>query len=135
MPITYQIEEADGVVLSRGWGRITDADLLAHQHRLKQEDRFRSNMKQVFDLRKVTKCKVSGLGIWAFSNHCPFGSGAKRLFLVNPTAYALYGLIRMLEIIRSNQPDELQIWRRDGVVKAESPQESWKDIFDRLNRL
>jgi hypothetical protein len=54
MPADYTIDAARQFVYSRGWGALTDEDLLDHQQRLALDPRFHSNYCQLIDFLGVT---------------------------------------------------------------------------------
>ena len=109
MPAEYLIDRTLGVVFSRAWGALTNADLLEHQRRLGQDPEFEPSLHQLFDFEDVTDVKVTALGIRVLAQRTLFGAGARRAFTVSPGAMAMYGLMRMFQILTSEHPDELRV--------------------------
>lgn len=109
MPAEYLIDRSIGVVFSRAWGVLTDADLLDHQRRLGQDPEFDPSLNQLFDFHEVTVVEVTGIGIRTLAERNLFRAGACRAFTVRPGAVALFGLMRMFQILTSEYPDELRV--------------------------
>ena len=118
MPADYLIDRALGVVFSRAWGVLTDADLLDHQRRLGQEPDFDPSLNQLFDFHEVTDLQVTTAGIRTLADRNLFRTGSRRAFSVRPGAMAMYGLMRMFQILTSEYPDELRVQFND-VRKAQ----------------
>jgi hypothetical protein len=59
MPGAYTINLALSLVLSRGWGVVTDRELLAHVRALTADPRFAPHFHQLADLRDVTDFEVT----------------------------------------------------------------------------
>jgi hypothetical protein len=109
MPVSYTIDIALALVLSRGWGVVTGAELLAHAHALAADPRFHPAWRQLFDLRDATRGEVDRATIVQLASLSPFGHGARRAIVV-PGDLA-YGLSRMFEILREPVPDEICVCR------------------------
>ncbi|MCA9509104.1 MAG: hypothetical protein R3E88_01785 [Myxococcota bacterium] len=117
MPCDYDIDSERGIVLSRGWGSVSDADLLTHQRRLAVDPRFSPAMNQLYDLRDVTEVeKVTSAGIRELAQHSPFGAGSRRVVLV--ASRVTFGLARMFQALADEKPDELRVVF-DEMVEAE----------------
>lgn len=111
MPAEYRIDEEFGVVLSRASGRLTDSDLLEHQRQLRSDPAFQPDLNQLFDFRDVTDVEVTAAGIHSLAERNPFGSGARRAFVV--ASQAMYGMMRMFQILTDTHPDELRVLFQD----------------------
>jgi hypothetical protein len=118
MPAEYLIDRKLCVVFSRAWGVLTDTDLLEHQRRLGQDPQFEPSLNQIFDFLGVTVVEVTPMGIRTLAERTLFGAGARRAFVVHPGAMAMFGLMRMFEILTSEHPDELRV-QFDHVKKAQ----------------
>ena len=106
MPVSYTIDLALALVLSRAWGVVTGDAFLAHAHALAADPRFHPAFRQLADLRGVTRGTVGRAAILQLASLSPFGHGARRA-IVAPSPLA-YGLSRMFEILREPFPDEMQ---------------------------
>lgn len=113
MPAEYRIDRELGVVLSRAWGVLTDGDLLDHQRRLLEDPRFDSSLNQLFDFLEVDDVQVTSSGIRVLADRSPFREGSRRAFSIKPGAAAMYGLMRMFQILTSDYPDELRVQFND----------------------
>ena len=116
MPVGYTIDLAQSLVLSRGWGIVTDRELLAHVRALTADPRFVRNFRQLADLRDVTDVQVTAATIREMVRLNPFWAGARRALVV--TNDVVFGMARMYQILRDESPDELEIFRKmDGALQ------------------
>ena len=114
MPGAYTIDLARSLVLSRGWGVVTDRELLAHARAL------------TADLRDVTDAQVTAsTNKQMLVRLNPFGAGARRAMVV--TCDVAFGMARMYQIPRDGSPDKLEIFREMddalqwlGIVEAKA---------------
>lgn len=110
MPCAYTINLARSLVLSRGWGVVTDRELLAHVRALTADPRFARNFHQLINLRDVTDIQITVSCIREMVRLNPFGAGARRAVVV--TNDVVFGMARMYQILSDESPDELQIFRK-----------------------
>ena len=116
MPGAYTIDLARSLVLSRGWGVLTDRELLAHVRALTAEPRFAQHFRQLADLRDVTDLQVTASTIREMVRLNPFGAGSRRALVV--TSDVVFGMARMYQILRDESPDEFRIFRKvDGALQ------------------
>jgi hypothetical protein len=109
MPAGYTIDLERSLVLSRGWGVLTDRELLAHVRALTADPRFAQNFCQLGDLRDVTDVQITAATIREMVRLNPFWAGARRALVV--TSDVVFGMARMYQI-RDESPDELEIFRK-----------------------
>ncbi|MBI1176097.1 hypothetical protein GC207_01515 [bacterium] len=107
MPTSFTILADKQFVASRGWGDLTDADILAHAAALAGDARFHSSFAQLADFSGVTKVSVTSRGILLLAESNPFGDGARRAVVTSSTV--AYGVARMYEIVCVNSGDELKV--------------------------
>jgi hypothetical protein len=107
MPGAYAIDEPRRLVLSRGWGRLTDDELLVHARTLRADPRFSPDFAQLCDLLGVTSVEATATEIKELGELNPFGKGARRALIIS--SGAAYGFGRMYETIRK-EGDELKIF-------------------------
>jgi len=110
MPGAYTIDLARSLVLSRGWGVVTDRELLAHVRALTADPRFAPHFRQLADLRDGTDMQVTASTIREMVRLNPFWAGARRALVV--TSDVVFGMARMYQLLRDESPDELQIFRK-----------------------
>ncbi len=116
MPGAYTIDLARSLVLSRGWGVLTDRELLAHVRALTADPRFAQHFRQLADLRDVTDLQVTASTIREMVRLNPFGAGSRRALVV--TSDVVFGMARMYQILRDESPDEFRIFRKvDGALQ------------------
>jgi hypothetical protein len=109
MPISYTIEPAVALVLSRGWGIVTSGELLAQTQALTANPRFDAAWQQLFDLREAMLAQVDTDVVGVLAMLSPFGRGARRA-IVAPHDLT-YGLARMFELLRASYADAIYVCR------------------------
>lgn len=105
----YTIDPARSLVLSRGWGPLTNADLTQYLRLLADDSRFRSGFNQLCDLRDVTEMRVGTSGIRQIVSLNPFVAGSRRAVVV--ASDVAFGMARMYQILTDASPDELEVFR------------------------
>ncbi len=103
MPASYRIDSELAVVHSVGTGVLTDADVLGHNARLKQDAQFLPTFCNFWDLTEVDRLHVSSAVLWTLSRECAFAPTARRAFVVSSDV--AYGLMRMF-ILMSGDDSE-----------------------------
>ena len=126
VPSAYTIDESLSIALTRGWGIVTDRDLLAHVRALAVDPRLRPHFRQFVDYMDVTTADVTRTGIRQLAELNPFGAGARRAMAVGSDV--VYGMARMYQAMSPGRDDEMEIFRdRDsafewlGVAAADRP--------------
>jgi len=109
MPADYRIDRAHALVISCGWGIISDQDLLGHARALARDPAFKPSMRQLYDFRDVVDQDIGGATVLELANLSPFGSGARRAIIVRGDA--AFGMARMFQILRDRALDEIQVFR------------------------
>ena len=109
MPASYLIDSPRGVVFSRGWGVLTDEEILTHARVLRADSRLTPKLRQVADFRDVTKLGVTSDGVRRAAKNNPFGPEARRSF-VAPLDETL-GMLRMFGIYIDADTSQFQIFR------------------------
>jgi hypothetical protein len=110
MPGAYTVDLTRSLVLSRGWGVLTDRELLAHVRALTIDSRFAPHFRQFVDLRDVMDVQFTASTIREMVRLNPFGAGARRALVV--TSDELFGMARMYQLMTDESPAELQIFRK-----------------------
>ena len=83
MPAAYTIDPSRSLVLSRGWGLLTDADLREHYRRLLADADFDPSFCQLIDLYDVDSYKVSTEMVREMAIMRVFRPGTRRAFVVD----------------------------------------------------
>lgn len=108
MPCDYSIDRERGIVLSRGWGALTDEDLIGHQSLLAEDPDFSPHFNQLYDLREIGNgCKVSSEAIRCLASHNPFSRTSRRAILTS--SKIAYGLVRMFQHLADQEPDRFRV--------------------------
>ena len=110
MPAIYTIDPARSLVLSCGWGIVTEREFLAHVLALTADARFAPHFHQLVDLRDVTDVRLTFSTVRELARLNPFGAGARRALVV--TCDVVFGMARMYQILTDESPDELEIFRK-----------------------
>jgi hypothetical protein len=59
MPASYLIDMPRGIVFSRGWGLLTDAEILSHVQTLRADPRFDPGFRQVIDFCELHEIQAA----------------------------------------------------------------------------
>ena len=122
MPADYRIDRPRGLVISCGWGIVSDQDLLGHARALARDPAFKPSMNQVYDFRDVVDQDIGGATVLELANLSPFGPGARRAIIVRGDA--AFGMARMFQILRDRARDEIQVYRELEAALA------WLELAD-----
>jgi hypothetical protein len=109
MPGSYRVVPEHRFVFSRGWGVLTEGELLAHSQAIAQDPRFEPTFTQLSDLCEVTRAVLNADGIRKVALASPFRPGAQRAFA--GTSDAVYGLARMCVSLAASPEDEVMVFR------------------------
>ncbi len=93
---SFFIDPERSCVFSRGWGVLTDADLLGHVRALAVHPRFRPGFRQCVDYLAVERVTVSSSAVRDAAMANPFSPGVRRVFVLNRVV--MVGLVRMYEL-------------------------------------
>ncbi len=116
MPVTYRIDKSRRIVFTTAYGRVEEAEVLAHQDKLRRDPDFDPSFAQLFDTHGVTSVQVSTAAIRRLAQRNPFGAGARRAFIM-PTD-ELYGLGRMFQILTEDSGHEVHIFRDEALARS-----------------
>lgn len=109
MASAYTILPVRSLVITRGWGILTDRDALAHARGLVADPHFAPSFCQLADLRDVVRMDMTGLGIRQLVLANPFGTGARRAVVAHDDV--IYGMARMYQQMRGETPDAVELFR------------------------
>ena len=109
MPASYLIDQERGVVFSRGWGVLTDEEILAHAKVLRADARLTPGLRQVADFRDVTTLGVTSEGVRRAAKNNPWGPDARRS-MIAPLDETL-GMLRMFGIYLNADTSQFRIFR------------------------
>src|SRR5215467_9869144 len=96
----YRIDEARGLVITTVWGVLTDADILAHRRKLRNDPRFRSGFLQLVDLTHVNGITLDYDAVEELSREHLFSRDSRRAFVApNVVTYAMTHLFISLRML------------------------------------
>ena len=95
MPLDYQIDPHHGVVRTRAWGSLADAEIRAHYQHIAADPRFQPTFHLFCDLRGVTQIEAARDSLRDLARLSTFGPDTRRAFLVYHDEH--FGLARMLQ--------------------------------------
>lgn len=109
MPAAYRIDASDGVVYSRAWGVLTDADISVNRTALTNDPLFTPRSSQLYDFSEVTALEVTASALRELARTSPFDLDARRAIVV-PSDVA-YGMARMYGLLSGREDSVFRIFR------------------------
>jgi hypothetical protein len=113
MPISYEIDEARGLVHTTASGTLTDSDILQLKARLVADPRWRSTMRELSDVRAIDKLEVTAEGVQSMMLRDQSDAAALasyRLAIVVSKEVA-YGMARMYQILTERTVPHVGVFR------------------------
>ena len=110
MPVTYRINSSLRMVFSRGEGEVTEAEILDHRRRLRENQDFQPSFSQLVDLREVTKAALSHADMRVIASRTNLFNKESRRALVAQND-AVFGLARMYQMLREEGPEKIMVFR------------------------
>jgi hypothetical protein len=98
MATAYEIDKQHRLVISTGSGRITLAEALAHQEKLRKDPDFDASFSQVIDLTRITDFGLEANDIRRLAQATIFSRESRRAIIASNDL--VYGFGRMYEILR-----------------------------------
>jgi hypothetical protein len=108
MPATYVIDVRHKLVISKGTGVVTAADLEEHQKRLRSDPQFQPDFWQLADFSATTDVQVTVDDIRRLAQGSPFRSGSRRALVVPRPV--LVGIGRMFQTLTEEDGVDLQLF-------------------------
>jgi hypothetical protein len=109
MPASYEIDAQRRLVLSRGWGVLTDEDLIDHYERLRADPDLDPTYAQLIDLREVERFATAGVTIELVARLRVFAPGARRAVIASEDV--AYGMARMFASFAESQDQQIEVFR------------------------
>lgn len=109
MPITYEIDSEQRLVVTRIWGAATDDDVAEHNRSLRADPRFDPTYSQLADMSGVTELLVSTKVIQDTAHDQYFAAGARRAFVASGDA--AFGLARMFALHAEGTGHTINVFR------------------------
>jgi hypothetical protein len=116
LPTSYTIDREQGLVSSRLWGAVTEAEVHDHNNRLRNDPTFVPSYRQIVDLTGITEIRV-GTGLINSTSHDQFfNPGTLRAFVA--TEDAAYGMARMFALQAESEGQTIEVFRDLGKARA-----------------
>ena len=102
--------------MTRIWGAPTEDDIHDHGQRLRNDPQFRSDFRQLVDMRELTEIRVGSGVIRDASRNQFFEPGVRRAVVANSDAS--FGMARMYAIASENSGQTIEVFRDMDAAKA-----------------
>ena len=109
MPIDYIIDKKRQVIFARGWGTLTDQELLDYQQRLRVDPEYSLTHAEVLDLTQVEQAEVTSEGVQTLADDSEWIVGAK-VAVIAP-ANVPFGMSRMYEMVLKDEGLDYRVFR------------------------
>lgn len=93
MPAAYTVDVEHQLVLSRVWGTISSAEIVAHYATMRADAAFRPTFQHLVDIRDVTHVAADSATIRNEGTSGVFAAGVRRAIVTTPGF--LFGIARM----------------------------------------
>ncbi len=113
MPISYQIDEARGLVLTTASGVLTDGDILQLKSNLVTDPRWRPGLRELSDVRAIDRLEVTTAGVRQMmmaDERDAAALASYRLAIVVAHQLA-YGLARMYQMLTEHTIPNVRVFR------------------------
>ena len=111
MPIDYEWDEKAGLISTRLWGEVTDADIDAHTRKLFQDSRLAPPLLEIIDTRDVGKMNITARSLKKMADAAGVFKekfSGQRSAIVAPTD-VMFGMARMYEMLSESAGSPIQI--------------------------
>ena len=95
MPCRYAINTERRLVISKGWDRVTCAEILAHREQLMKDSEFDPDFNQLADGTAVTALDISMEEAKAIASKTIFAPASRRAFVAKSPV--ILGIARIME--------------------------------------
>jgi hypothetical protein len=116
MSATCSIVREQGLVHLTLEGRLTDADLLAVQARMRGDEGFRPDFRQIVDATSLSEVAVTPEGLCAVAACAAWGAGSRRAMVAPSDVARAMG--RMYQKLREGGPDRVAVFTDLGEALA-----------------
>lgn len=107
MPCRYVIDVRLGLVISTAWGRVTFAEMKAHQDQLLSDPDFDPTFNQLLDGTAVTALEATPDELKTIVGRRFFSPTSRRAFLAS--SLPVLGMARVMELYAKREPGREQV--------------------------
>jgi len=116
VPVSYRLEPARNLVVSRAWGVLTDDEIVAHYKRLVEDPGFKSTFHQLCDMMEVTRIEATTEMLRQLARQSIFSPGTQRAIVAVQDSH--YGLTRMFQVFCELEGTRVEIFRDTASAEA-----------------
>ncbi|MFL5544798.1 MAG: hypothetical protein ACJ792_08825 [Gemmatimonadaceae bacterium] len=109
MPISYDIDGKQRLVISRLSGVVTNDEVYNHNKRLRTDPQFDPNYRQLIDLTGITEVRIDTSTVTASAQDQYFTPGARRAFIASTDV--TFGLARMFALRAEASGHTIEVFR------------------------
>jgi hypothetical protein len=109
MPTSYRIDPAKRVALTRGWGEVTDDEMLQYYLDLAADPEFDPGFCQLGDLTGVSRPSMSTATVRRAASLAVFHPSARRALVA--TKDVVFGVARMFAIMSDQHGQNVRVFR------------------------
>ncbi len=113
MPITYEIDREQNLIVTTASGTLTDDDVLGLKARLVQDKHFKPGMRELSDIRNIDRLDVTPAGVRAMVKQDRDDAvivSSHRLAIVLSDDVA-FGMARMYQMLTESTMDDVGVFR------------------------
>lgn len=112
MPITFDINPSEHIVVMRAAGVLDDQSVNHVRASLRKHPDFDSSMVQLFDMRSAGQITLSAGAVRALASGSIFDRGARRAFVVANDFQ--FGMSRMFSLYSESHAQRVEVFREVG---------------------
>jgi hypothetical protein len=116
MGMSYKIDQARQLVITRGWGQLSSDELLETMSQILLDPRFDPSYRSLGDLREVTSITVDTMATAQTAASPLFADGTRRAIVA--TSDVAYGMARMFAAYSERAGHEVRIFREMALAEA-----------------
>ncbi len=115
MPLTYQIDKANKVLICEVSGSLTADDVRNLRIELRNDPEFAPDLSILFDMLDVTDFQISSSELQALAGETPMSKTSKRAY-VTLTDFD-FGMLRIFATYSDAEPDRFQVFHDTGEAR------------------
>ena len=115
MPLTYQIDKANKVLICDVSGSLSADDVRNLRIELRNDPEFAPDMSILFDMIDVTDFQISSSELEFLAGTTPMSKTSKRAYVTRTDGD--YGMLRIFATYSDAEPDRFQVFRDIGEAR------------------